>query len=327
MRERVNRLPGVSGASLAVGHPFGWAFAVTLFVPGLDSLPQAPSGGPYFEAVTPDYFRTMGAAIRRGRTLVPTDVAGAQRVAVVNETMARRYWPGQDPLGKCLKIISPTAPCTTVVGVVEDARLNQVTDESGAIQYFIPLAQADSVTSSPVTALLVRTNGPADKLVGAVRRTVQETAADLPYPSIDPMPQRFASQLRPWRLGSMLLSLFGALGLVLAAIGLYGVLSYVVSRRTQEMGIRIALGAGRREIFELVIGQALRVTAWGLLLGTAAALAVGRAIASLLYGVKPYDPLVLFLVILILGTVAAIASYLPAQRATNVDPMVALRYE
>ena len=327
MRERVKRLPGVSGASLAVGHPFGWAFVVTLFVPGLDSLPQATSGGPYFEAVTPDYFRTMGAAVRRGRALVPTDVAGAQRVAVVNETMARRYWPGQDPLGKCLKIISPATPCTEVVGVVEDARLNSVTDEGGAIQYFIPLAQADSVTSSPVTALLVRTNGPADALVGAVRRTIQETAADLPYPSIDPMPRLFASQLRPWRLGSILLSLFGALGLVLAAIGLYGVLSYVVSQRTQEMGVRIALGAGRREILGLVMGQALRVTGWGLVLGTAAALAVGRAIASLLYGVKPHDPLVLSLVILILGAVAAVASYLPARRATNVDPMVALRYE
>jgi predicted permease len=327
MRERVKRLPGVSGASLAVGHPFGWAFAVTLFVPGLDSLPRAPSGGPYFEAVTPDYFRTMGAVVRRGRALVPTDIAGAQRVAVVNETMARRYWPGQDPLGKCLKIISPAAPCTEVVGVVEDARLNQVTDEGGAIQYFIPLAQADSVTSSPVTALLVRTNGPADALVGAVRRTIQETAADLPYPSIDPMPRLFASQLRPWRLGSVLLSLFGALGLVLSAIGLYGVHSYVVSQRTQEMGIRIALGAGRREILQLIMGHALRVTGWGLLLGAAGALAVGRAIASLLYGVKPHDPLVLSLVTVILGAVAAVASYLPARRATKVDPMVALRYE
>src|SRR3989454_6148927 len=327
MRERVKRLPGVSGASLAVGHPFCCAFVVTLFVPGLDSLPQAPSGGPYFEAVTPDYFRTMGAAMRRGRALVPTDIAGAQRVAVVNETMARRYWPGQDPLGKCLKIISPATPCTEVVGGVEDARLNSVTDEGGAIQYFIPLAQADSVTSSPVTALLVRTNDPADALVGAVRRTIQETAADLPYPSIDPMPRLFASQLRPWRLGSILLSLFGALGLVLAAIGLYGVLSYVVSQRTQEMGVRIALGAGRREILGLVMGQALRVTGWGLMLGTAAALAVGRAIASLLYGVKPHDPLVLSLVMVILGAVAAVASYLPARRATKVDPMVALRYE
>src|SRR2546428_2820807 len=131
------------------------------------------------------------------------------------------------------------------------------------------------------------------------------------------MPRLFASQLRPWRLGSILLSLFGALGLVLAAIGLYGVLSYVVCQRTQEMGVRIALGAGRREILGLVMGQALRVTGWGLVLGTAAALAVGRAIASLLYGVKPHDPLVLSLVILILGAVAAGGCCLPPPRASE----------
>ena len=141
------------------------------------------------------------------------------------------------------------------------------------------------------------------------------------------MPRLFAWQLRPWRLGSALLSLFGALGLLLAAIGLYGVLSYVVSQRTQEMGVRIALGAGRREILELVMGQALRVLVWGVALGVAGALAAGRAIASLLYGVTPHDPLVLSVVIVILGAVAAVASYLPARRATRVDPMVALRYE
>lgn len=326
MRQRVQRLAGVSGASLSAGHPFGWAFAVSLFVPGLDSLPEASSGGPYVQAVTPDYFQTMGSAIRRGRGLLHTDVVGTQRVAVVNETMARLYWPGQEPLGKCLKIGKRTAPCTEVVGVVEDARLNQVRDES-VVQYFVPLAQADSASSLPITALLVRTSGPADALIGAVRRAVQETATDLPYPSIDPMPRRYASQLRPWRLGSALLSLFGALGLSLAAVGLYGVLSYVVSQRTQEMGIRIALGAGRRQVLELVMGQALRVTAWGVMLGVACALAAGRAIASLLYGVTPHDPLVLSMVIVILGAVAALASYLPARRATKVDPMVALRYE
>ena len=141
------------------------------------------------------------------------------------------------------------------------------------------------------------------------------------------MPELFAWQLRPWRLGAVLLTLFGLLGLALAAIGLYGVLSYVVSQRTQEMGIRIALGAGRREILELVMGQALRVIVWGAVLGVAGALAVGRAIASMLYGVTPHDPLVLSVVIVILGAVAAVASYLPARRATKVDPMVALRYE
>ena len=327
MRGRVKGLPAVSGASLAIGSPFGWGFAMSLHVPGLDSLPEVRSGGPYVAAVTADYFRTMGTAVRRGRSFTPTDVLGSQRVAVVNETMARLLWPHEDPIGKCLKVGDKTrAPCTEVIGVVEDARLNQLTDDV-VVQYFIPLAQADSVMGSSVTALLVRTKGDAEPLVGAVLREIQGTSAELPAPRVDPMPRLFARQVRPWRLGSLILSLFGALGLLLAAIGLYGVLSYLVSQRTQEMGIRIALGAGRREVLELVMGQALRVTAWGVVLGVAGALAAGRAIASLLYGVTPHDPFVLSLVIVILGAVAALASYLPARRATKVDPMVALRYE
>jgi len=327
MRDRVKGLPGVSGASLAIGSPFGWGFAMSLDVPGLDSLPRVQSGGPYLAAVTADYFRTMGTAVRRGRSFTPTDVLGSQRVAVVNETMARLLWHQENPIGKCLKIGDKTrARCAEVIGVVEDARLNQVTDDI-VVQYFIPLAQADSVMGSSVTALLVRTAGDAEPLVGAVVREIQGTSADLPAPSVDPMPRLFARQVRPWRLGSLLLTLFGALGLLLAAIGLYGVLSYVVSQRTQEMGIRIALGAGRRDVLELVMGQALRVTAWGVVLGVAGALAAGRAIASLLYGVTPHDPLVLSIVIVMLGAVAAVASYLPARRATQVDPMVALRYE
>src|SRR5439155_1599401 len=219
-------------------------------------------------------------ALRRGRTFAPTDLVGSQRVAVVNETMARLLWPHEDPIGKCLKVGDKTrAPCTEVIGVVEDARLNQLTDDV-VVQYFIPLAQADSVMGSSVTALLVRTKGDAEPLVGAVLREIQGTSAELPAPRVDPMPRLFARQVRPWRLGSLILSLFGALGLLLAAIGLYGVLSYLVSQRTQEMGIRIALGAGRREVLELVMGQALRVTAWGVVLGVAGALAAGSPIAS-----------------------------------------------
>src|SRR2546425_8271219 len=157
MRERVRTLPGVSGASLAIGSPFGNGFVVPLEVPGLDSVPRVQPRGPWIAAVTPDYFRTMGTALRRGRGFSPTDVAGAQRVAVVNETMARLYWPGQDPVGKCLMLPhGKDAPrCTEVVGVAEDARRGQVKDEV-VVQYFIPLEQVDFMPS-PVTALLVRT--------------------------------------------------------------------------------------------------------------------------------------------------------------------------
>ena len=326
MQDRVRRVPGVLGTSLVAGSsPFRSSWAVSLEVPGLDSLPPVASGGPYIAAVTPDYFRTMGTLLRRGRAFTEGDHAGSARVAVVNETMGRLYWPGKDPIGKCLKI-GKLAGCTEVVGVVEDARRMDITDEV-VVQYFVPLAQKDSILNSPVSILLVRTVGPAEQLVGAVRREVQATSPLLPYPSIDPMPQLFANQLRPWRLGSALLSLFGGLGLLLSAIGLYGVLSYQVSQRTQELGIRIALGAERRSLLGLIVAQGLKVTLAGLAFGLAGALVAGKAVASLLYGVSPRDPVVLAGVAVLLTFVAVLASYLPARRATKVDPMIALRYD
>ena len=325
MRERVLRIPSVAGASLSIGTPFQTSWAMSIKVPGRDSIPQVKTGGPYVSAVTPDYFRTMGSAIRRGRAFTDGDVAGAANAVIVNESMARLIWPGDDPVGKTMKLGSDPAPFT-VVGVVEDARRESVIDEL-VIQLFVPLAQSDSLLSDGVSSLIVRTAGPAAPLVGAVRREIQASSPDLPYPNIDPMPQLFADQLRPWRLGSSLFTLFGALGVLLAAIGLYGVLSYGVSQRTQELGIRIALGAGRRRVLGLVLRQSVQLTLAAVALGVVGALATGRAIASLLYGVSPHNPLVLLTVATILTCIALLASYLPARRATRVDPMVALRYE
>jgi predicted permease len=321
IRERVARLPGVAGASLSIGSPFGTPSMFRVAVPGVDTLPYTSTGGLFVAGVTPDYFRTMGTIVLRGRVFTDADNAGAQRLVVVNQTMARLVWPGQDPIGKCMKI-GDASTCSEVVGVVEDARLFKVTDEL-VMQYFIPLSQF----GGPVTSLEVRTIGPADAMVGAVRREVQATSRELPYMSIDPMPQLFAGQLRVWRQGSMLLSLLGGLALLLAAVGLYGVLSYVVSQRTQELGIRIALGAARGDLLRLVVRQGLGITVVGVVIGVVGALAAGKAIAALLYGVSPHDPLVLGIVTLLLLSVAAVASYLPARRATRLDPMVALRHE
>ena len=325
LRERVERVPGVVGASLSIGTPFQTSWGMSVTVPGRDSIRQVKTGGPYVSAVTPDYFRTMGSAMRRGRAFTEGDVAGAANVVIVNESMARLVWPGDDPVGKTMKLGSYPAPFT-VVGVVEDARRESVIDEL-VIQLFVPLAQSDSLLSDGVSSLMIRTAGPAAQLTGAVRREIQASSPDLPYPNIDPMPELFADQLRPWRLGSSLFTLFGALGVLLAAIGLYGVLSYGVSQRTQELGIRIALGAGRRRVLGLVLRQGVQLTLAAVALGVVGALATGRAIASLLYGVSPHNPLVLLAVATILTCIALLASYLPARRATRVDPMVALRYE
>ncbi len=325
MRERVQRIPGVTGASLSIGTPFETSYGVSVSVPGRDSIPSVKTGGPYAAAVTPDYFHTMGSAIRRGRAFTDADNAGTQRVAIVNETMARLIWPGGEAIGQTMKLGGDPEPFE-VVGVVEDARRESVTDEV-VVQYFVPLAQSDSAFQDGVSSLMIRTAGPAAPLTSAVRREIQASSPDLPYPAIDPMPALFAEQLRPWRLGSSLFTLFGALGVLLAAIGLYGVLSYGVSQRTQELGIRIALGAGRRSVLGLVLRQGAQLTLAAVALGVVGALAAGRAIASLLYGVSPHNPLVLLAVATILTLVTLIASYLPARRATRVDPMVALRYE
>ena len=329
IRERVSHLPGVTGASLSIGTPFQSTYGVGVKIPGLDSIPRVRDGGPYIEAVTPDYFRTLGTRLLSGRPFNDADGPGAQRVVIVNHTLARLAWPGQDPIGRCMTILgngNKSLGCSEVVGVVEDARRQTVKDESTEM-YYIPLAQSDSVMGSPVTSLLVRTAGPADRYTALVRREVQATDPSLPYPDIDPMPQLFAWQMRPWRVGSSLFSLFGGLGLLLSAIGLYGVLSYLVSQRTSELGVRVALGAARGDLLRLVVGQGLRVTAVGVVVGVAGALVAGRALASLLYGVSPHDPVVLGLVAGALIVVAAVASYLPALRATRVDPMVALRSE
>ena len=330
MRERVQRLPGVASASLAIGSPFWTSLAVSLEIPGIDdSLLRSKEGGPYIGVVTPDYFATLGAQVGRGRGFTALDGRGAPPVAVVNEAMARRLWPAESPLGKCIRIGgSPkkAAPCSAIVGVVEEVRRNTIT-EGPTMQYYVPFAQTDTTFFLPVTALLVRTVGPSDAMVGAVRREIQAVSPDLPYANVSPMKQLFAWQLRPWRLGSALFGLFGALALLLAAVGLYGVLVYVVSQRTQEMGIRIALGARQRDVLALVVRQGLVVALIGIAVGAVTALVAGRALASLLYGVSPSNVPVLGLAASVLLAVAFVASYLPARRATRVDPMVALRYE
>jgi putative ABC transport system permease protein len=328
IRERVSQVPGVTGASLSIGTPFRASWAVGLATPGRDSLNNIIKDGPYIDAVTPDYFRTMGTAVRQGRSFTDADDWGAERVAIVNGTMAKLLWPDQSALGQCLLIgEQKKKTCTTVVGVVEDSRRNDVKEEQ-VVQYYIPLAQADSIFSGDgPSSLIVRTAGPSDRYEAQVRRAVQATDPSLPFPDVDPMPRLFADRLRPWRLGSSLFSLFGGLGLLLSAIGLYGVLSYMVSQRTSELGIRVALGAARRDLLTLVVGQGLRVTAIGVGLGVVGSLVAGKALGSLLYGVSPHDPVVLLLVAGVLTFVAALASYFPALRATRVDPMVALRYE
>jgi predicted permease len=327
LMDRIARLPGVAQAAATMA-PFGWGFAVTVRAQGVDSIPRLAGGGPYVNVVTPGYFAALGTRLVEGRRFGDGDGPGGPRVAVVNETMARRLWPREPALGKCLYIGSDTTrTCTAVVGVVANAKRGQVT-ESESMLYYLPYAQGTGVWpgGAEIGGLVVRSRGPADDVAGAVRREMQ-AGGNLPYARVQSLADRIAPQFRSWRLGAAAFTAFGALALVIAAMGIFAVISYSVSRRTQEIGVRMALGAEAAQVVRMVLGQGLRVAALGALLGAAGAWALGRGIRSLLYEVQPADPVVFGAVTLVIVAAAALAAWLPARRAAKVEPMTALRYE
>jgi ABC-type antimicrobial peptide transport system permease subunit len=236
--------------------------------------------------------------------------------------MARVLWPGDQALGKCF-VAAPRPTCAEVVGVVPDARrFNAV--EQPAMMFYVPYAEGGEKF---ITALVVRVRGRPEESIAPIRSAIQESAPNLPFASITPLADLLAPSIRPWRLGSTMFSGFAVLALVLSAVGLYGVLAYVVTQRTHEMGVRMAMGARRWEVQRLMVSQGVGVAAIGALLGGLLALIVGRVLSSLLYGVSARDPLVLVAAVLLPVAVATVASYIPARRAARVDPVTALRYE
>jgi ABC-type lipoprotein release transport system permease subunit len=260
-----------------------------------------------------------------GRDFDEADRAGGTGAVVVNEAMARAYWPGESALGKCLIRGKRTNPCSTVVGIVGNVHRMRVVETPGS-HYYVPLDPA-SLGSTPA-ALVVRTTS---RNVAAVSQVAtQELKNLLPgttTPWIRTMSQTLESQYRPWRLGATLFTAFGALALVVAAIGVYSVVAYGVSQRTHEMGVRVALGAQPYDVLRLVLGEGERIVALGVALGVVIALVLGRLVASLLYGVTARDPLVMITAAAVLLTVGLVASVLPGWRATRVDPVAALRAE
>jgi len=324
LHERVRALPGVARASLTTTVPFWSNINLDLRVPGLDSVPALPSGPPTFNAVSPEYFRTMGTAIVRGRGFTEGDRFGAPRVVVVNETMARVLWPGQNAIGKCIRVnaSSDTVPCSEVLGIARDARWNEIRPEP-AMQYYVPLAQRQWSGSLP--ELLVRPAGDPRTVADAVEREVLAEATRLSFVRVRPLQENLDEVVRPWRLGASMFTAFGALALVLAAVGLYSVLAYTVAQRTQEMGVRLALGARTADVLRLIVAEGLRVAAVGVGIGVAVALVAGRWVEGLLYEVSAHDPVVIGSIVGMLLLVAAAASLVPAMRATRVAPSVALR--
>jgi predicted permease len=324
--ERLHRLPEVQRASVAIGTPFHGGFSLPTSVPGLDSIPVLPGGGPWVSAVTSDHLATVGTRLLRGRAFTPQDRAGSERVVVVNETMAERLWPGEEALGKCVIIMRES--CSRVVGVVEDAR-RWALEEPRAMQYYVPLGQEESIGGANIL-VRPRCGEAADcrrRTAKVVRAELLRMDPNLGYIDIAPLAQGLESQVRPWRLGATMFGIFGGLALLVAAVGLYSVIAYGVAQRRHELGVRAALGAQRGAIVRLILRQGLAATGIGVAIGLAIALAAGRYIEPLLFHVPADDPIVLGIVAVSLLGVAAAATIVPALRGARSDPMQALRAE
>ncbi|HUF36213.1 MAG TPA: ADOP family duplicated permease [Gemmatimonadales bacterium] len=322
MAERAESFQGVVRTALAEAPPLEHQFALSISVPGREDFADLFDHGPYFHAVSEGYFKTMGVELLRGSGFQGIDFGGGgPRVVVVNEAFAQRVWPGQDPLGECMTIHEQTF-CVT--GVSENARQQGLIEEETA-QVYLPVGHGPNFMG--VGAVLVRTAGDPAEVAPLLQRELQTLRVGLPYVRVRPLEEIVAPQLASWRMGARLFGLYGALALVLAALGTYGVMAYTVARRTREMGVRIALGADRARVVRTVLQRGLVVTALGIAAGLGLVLLGGRFLEPLLFQIGPRDPAVLSPAAAVLGLSAALASYLPARRAARVDPVVALRAE
>jgi putative ABC transport system permease protein len=275
-------------------------------------------------AISPNYFRSMGIPVLRGRDFSETDGEQSVQVAIISESMATRFFPGEDPLGQRIKRGSSTSdyPWATIVGIAADVKHSALEKQSRPHMYF-------SYPQSPFgyMALVVRASASPESLSAAAQGAVWAVDKDQPVVNVKTMGQYLSTAVAAKRFNMTLLAAFAAVALVLAMVGIYGVLSYTVTQRTHEIGIRMALGAGQRDVLKLVFGQAIRLAVIGAGIGLAAAFALTRVMSSLLFGVTATDPLTFIAVPLVLVGVALGACFVPARRATKVDPMVALRYE
>jgi predicted permease len=316
MLRRVKAIPGIGEAGIADMLPLdrnrSWGLGAKGAVYRKNEYPDA-----FVYVVTPGYLAAMGMQLSEGRDLGWSDTPSSERVVILNEAAAKRLWPGQDPLGR-IAIVG--GEDRTVVGVVSDVRETSVEDSSGPDVY-LSVAQAGPVGAE----LVVRTKLPPDVLASSVMRTLRELNPGQPATEFRPIQQIVDHAISPRRFFVMLVSAFAALGLILASLGIYGVISYAVTRRTQEIGIRMALGATAGKVQLGVIRDTLRLALAGIALGTAASFAVARAISSLLFGTEPTDPATFAGMILLLCSVALVAGYVPARRASRIDPMRALR--
>jgi len=324
--ERMRGLPGVTGASLAINSPFWTMNSTRIRLTDRDSTPRVPSGGPYYNGVTPDYFTTLGMRFVKGRGFSEADRAGSALVMVINQRMADFFWLRSEPLGQCVRIGADSLPCVQIIGVVANGRVNAIQEEPAAM-YYVPLSQSILLGMNQDRMLFLKTLGNPAAIVPQVRRVFNDLATNLPLADVRTFQSQIDPEIQPWRLGAVMFGVFGGLALLVAAIGLYSVMSYTVVQRTREFGIRAALGASARQIVRSVLRDGLAIVVLGMAVGALAALFAGKLLAPLLYQTSPRDLLVFVVVsgTLLLASVAAVL--IPARRATRVDPVVALRSE
>jgi len=314
-------IPGVTHVSAQVSVPFWSTWSIGLYVQGIDTVGKL--GQFNLNAVSPDFFATFGTRILRGRGIGPQDVDHAPRTMVVSEGMGQTLWPGKDPIGQCIRVTADTMPCTYVVGVAENIKQRSLGVDSALYNYYLPAAQFHP----DQTGLFVRVNGSAAQAADGIRRRLQREMPGASYVTTTPMEKVIGGETRSWHLGATMFVAFGVLALALAAIGLYSVIAYNVAQRTHELGVRVAIGAQAADLIRLVVTDGLRLAVAGVAIGAAAALYAARWVKPLLFDVSPTDPIVFGAVVLVLLATAIAASWLPALRASKVDPNVALRSE
>jgi len=325
LQDRARALPAVQSVTLAVSVPMGYSNeGGPVYLEGKSSDSKETVPDVLYNTVSLDYFATMRTPLVRGRDFNAQDTETSPPVAIINEFMAERFWPKEDAIGKRFSIKGPSGPFIEVVGIAKQGKYNGLGEDPVAF-FYIPQEQDEQL----IRTLQVRTAGAPEPMIPEVERLIHSMAPGLPVIGLETMEQSLegVNGLFGFKMGTRFAGALGLLGLMLAIVGVYGVISYTASQRTHEIGVRMALGADRRDILKMVLRQGAILVGIGVAVGVGLTLVLARGISGLLVGVSPSDPLTFAAMAAFLAAVGLLASYIPARRAMNVEPLKALKYE